>query len=81
MNNLLSWDSNPDSMCSCAHILRVHTFSCYQNIQVTTTFNGPFAMIPAAPAYTEWKCEYCDCEEFKIDNLRFLEKKYEESQG
>jgi hypothetical protein len=33
---------------------------------------------PIGPSEMEWKCHECDCDEFKEDNLRFLEKKYDE---
>jgi hypothetical protein len=79
--NSLNWDNNLDSMCSCAHTLRVHTFSCYQDISKITSLTGLVKHYSLAPVYTEWKCEDCDCKEFIEDNLRFLEIKYEESQS
>ena len=84
MNNPLdnwSTDNNSDSMCGCAHTLRVHTFSWQQDIQKLMSLTGPMEMFPTGSAYTEWKCADCDCKEFLEDNLRFLEKKYEESQS
>jgi len=65
---------NPDSVCGCSHLLRVHTYSCYQDMQKIMSLTGPMEMFPTGPAYIEWTCADCDCKDFRKDNLRYLEK-------
>jgi hypothetical protein len=73
-------DHSPDSICGCAHQLSVHTFSCYQDMQKIMSLTGPMKMFPVNAPHTEWKCELCECDEFKVDNLRYLEHKLEQSE-
>jgi hypothetical protein len=70
------WDNpNPDLYCQCNHKLRYHTVRYYQDMQQITRLNGPSNMMYVGNPYEEWTCEGCNCNQWAVDNLRYLEHK------
>lgn len=70
------WDnSNPDLICECNHKLQYHTVRYYQNMHQITSLTGPSHMMSVGNPYEEWTCEDCECNQWAVDNLRYLEQK------